>query len=126
MDSSCWTCVSLNKNMGWRWREDGIWLAGLKSLSTWIGGWFGVRNRHKLGGGKLDKIRDCFKPNRSTRRLKGFLCSSYALLGDFEAKQHGLSWTLKSTRPRQEWADSSWITKAKAKTNGLELLESNK
>ncbi|KAF3508726.1 hypothetical protein F2Q69_00003274 [Brassica cretica] len=38
MDSSCWTCVSLNKNRRWRWREDGIWLAGLKSLSSWIGG----------------------------------------------------------------------------------------
>ncbi|KAF2550092.1 hypothetical protein F2Q68_00035604 [Brassica cretica] len=60
MDSSCWTCVSLNKNRGWRWREDGIWLVGLKYISCWIGGGNGVRNRHKLGGGKLDKIRDCF------------------------------------------------------------------
>ncbi|KAF3585088.1 hypothetical protein F2Q69_00030915 [Brassica cretica] len=48
MDSSCWTCVSLNKNRRWRWREDGIWLAGQKSLSSWIGGWYGVRNRHKF------------------------------------------------------------------------------
>ena len=33
MDSSCWTEVSLNKNMGWRWREGEIRLAGLTSLS---------------------------------------------------------------------------------------------
>ncbi|KAF3610640.1 hypothetical protein DY000_02049619 [Brassica cretica] len=49
MDSSCWTEDSLNKNRGWRWREDGIWLAGMKSLSSWIGGWYGVKNRHKFG-----------------------------------------------------------------------------
>ncbi|KAF3585856.1 hypothetical protein F2Q69_00030916 [Brassica cretica] len=35
-------------NSGWRWREDGIWLAGLMSLSSWIGRWDGVKNRHKF------------------------------------------------------------------------------
>ncbi|KAF2565880.1 hypothetical protein F2Q68_00026308 [Brassica cretica] len=35
-------------NSGWRWREDGIWLAGLMSLSSWINGWDGVKNRHKF------------------------------------------------------------------------------
>ncbi|KAF3573331.1 hypothetical protein F2Q69_00058092 [Brassica cretica] len=42
MDSSCWTDVSLNKNRGWRWREGGILLAGLMSLSSRIKGWIEV------------------------------------------------------------------------------------
>ncbi|KAF3590738.1 hypothetical protein DY000_02024208 [Brassica cretica] len=101
MDSSCWTCVSLNKNRGWRWCEYGIWLAGLKSLSSWIGGWYGVRNHHKLGGGKLDKIRDCFKPNRSTRRLK-----EPAGIGTLsEPSSH-----VEMVRPVRFWAsDLNWI-----------------
>ncbi|KAF2555165.1 hypothetical protein F2Q68_00017059 [Brassica cretica] len=57
MDSSCWTCVSLNKNRRWRWREDGIWLAGLKSLSSWIG-WYGMRNRHKFGDENLIRFKE--------------------------------------------------------------------
>ena len=48
MDSSCWTDVSLNKNRGWRWREGGILLAGLMSLSSRIKGWIEVDLRMRF------------------------------------------------------------------------------
>ncbi|KAF3489468.1 hypothetical protein F2Q69_00052011 [Brassica cretica] len=57
MDSCYWACASLNKNMGWKWREDGIWLAGLMSLSSWIGGWNGVRNHHKFHDKNLIRFK---------------------------------------------------------------------
>ncbi|KAF3555960.1 hypothetical protein F2Q69_00015086 [Brassica cretica] len=44
-------------NRGWRWREDGIWLAGLMSLSSWINGWDGVKNRHKFGDENLIRFK---------------------------------------------------------------------
>ncbi|KAF3596469.1 hypothetical protein DY000_02020149 [Brassica cretica] len=43
--------------MGWKWREDGIWLAGLMSLSSWIGGWNGVRNHHKFHDKNLIRFK---------------------------------------------------------------------
>ena len=63
MDSSCWTDVSLNKNRGWRWREGGILLAGLMSLSSlaneleWKDG--GLRTPQDSMERSLDKSR-CF------------------------------------------------------------------
>ncbi|KAF3593226.1 hypothetical protein DY000_02020137 [Brassica cretica] len=58
MDFCCWTCASLNKNSGWRWNEDNTWLAGQMSLSSRIGGWNGVRNRHKFGNENLIRFKD--------------------------------------------------------------------
>ncbi|KAF3602674.1 hypothetical protein F2Q69_00037673 [Brassica cretica] len=49
--------VAQNSYSGWRWREDGIWLAELMSLSSWIRGWDGVKNRHKFADENLIRFK---------------------------------------------------------------------
>ncbi|KAF3580066.1 hypothetical protein DY000_02034291 [Brassica cretica] len=50
MDPCCWTCVSLNKNRGWRWIDMGFGLLDVYHSQDKSMGGMEVKNRHKLGG----------------------------------------------------------------------------